>query len=88
MPTVTIRLSEYESALLDDLVKTTGETQTAIILAGLRCLANSMRDNERVTRLSSEAFDAFLDQLEAGEQDPAVLDARKRLVRLKPVWKN
>lgn len=86
MSTLTIRLPEFESSLLEDLVKNTGETKTAIIIAGLRSLANSMRENERVTRLSAEEFDAFLEQLETGEQDPAVLAARKRLVHLKPVW--
>ena len=86
MSTVTIRLPEFESALLEDLVENTGETKTAIIIDGSRSLANSMRENERVTRLSGEEFDAFLDQLETGEQDPAVLVARKRLVHLKPVW--
>ena len=86
MSTVTIRLPEFESALLEDLVENTGETKTAIIIDGSRSLASIMRENERVTRLSAEEFDAFLDQLETGEQDPAVLAARKRLVHLKPVW--
>ena len=86
MSTVTIRLPEFESSLLEDLVEHTGETKTTIIIDGLRFLANSMRENERVTRLSAEEFDAFLDQLETGEQAPAVLAARKRLVHLKPVW--
>lgn len=86
MPTLTIRLPEFESSLLEDLVQNTGETKTALIIDGLRSLANSIRENERVTRLSSDEFDAFLDQLEAGEQDPQVLAARKRLVQLRPVW--
>ena len=86
MSTLTIRLSEFESSLLEDLVENTGETKTVIIVDGLRSLANSMRENERVTRLSAEEFDAFLEQLETGEQAPAVLAARKRLVHLKPVW--
>ncbi len=86
MSTLTIRLPEFESSLLEDLVENTGETKTVIIVDGLRSLANSMRENERVTRLSAEEFDAFLEQLETGEQDPAVLAARKGLVHLKPVW--
>ena len=72
--------------MLEDLVENTGETKTVIIVDGLRSLANSMRENERVTRLSAEEFDAFLEQLETGEQAPAVLAARKRLAHLKPVW--
>lgn len=63
MSTVTIRLPEFESALLEDLVENTGETKTAIIIDGSRSLANIMRENERVTRLSAEEFDAFLDNL-------------------------
>ena len=64
MPTsLTIRLPDFENSLLNDLVENTGDTKTAIIIDGLRTLANTMRENERVTRLSSEDFDAFMDQL-------------------------
>ena len=83
---LTIRLSDFDNSLLNDLVEKTGETKTAIIIAGLRTLANAMRENERVTRLSSEDFDALMDQLEKGERDPQVLAARRRLMSIKPVW--
>lgn len=83
---LTIRLPDFENSLLNDLVENTGDTKTAIIIDGLRTLANTMRENERVTRLSSEDFDAFMDQLEKGERDPQVLAARRRLMSIKPVW--
>ena len=83
---LTIRLPDFENSLLNDLVENTGDTKTAIIIYGLRTLANTMRENERVTRLSSEDFDAFMDQLEKGERDPQVLAARRRLMSIKPVW--
>ena len=83
---LTIRLPDFENSLLNDLVENTGDTKTAIIIDGLRTLANTMRENERVTRLSSEDFDAFMDQLEKGERDPQVLAARQRLMSIKPVW--
>lgn len=84
--TLTIRLSDFENALLNDLVESTVETKTAIVIDGLHMLANAIRENERVTRLSSEDFDAFMDQLEKGERDPQVLAARRRLMSIKPVW--
>ena len=84
--TLTIRISDFENALLNDLVEGTGETKTAIVIDSLRMLANAIRENERVTRLSSEDFDAFMDQLEKGERDPQVLAARRRLMSIKPVW--
>lgn len=88
MPTLTIHLSEFEASLLDDLVTQTGKTQTEVLLAGLHALVNDMREDEHVTRLSAQAFEAFLNRLEEGENDPQVLAARKRLVSLKPVWEN
>lgn len=86
MSTLTIHLSEFEASLLDDLVTQTGKTQTEVLLAGLYALANDMREDEHVTRLSNQAFEAFLNGLEEGENDPQVLAARKRLLSLKPVW--
>lgn len=86
MPTLTIHLSEFEASLLDDLVTQTGKTPTEVLLAGLHALANDMREDDRVTRLSNQAFEAFLNRLEEGENDPQVLAARKRLMALKPVW--
>ena len=86
MPTLTIHLSEFEASLLDDLVTQTGKTQTEVLLAGLHALANDMREDDRVTRLSNQAFEAFLNRLEEGENDPQVLAARKLLMGLKPVW--
>lgn len=67
-------------------MESTVETKTAIVIDGLHMLANAIRENERVTRLSSEDFDAFMDQLEKGERDPLVLAARRRLMSIKPVW--
>ena len=86
MSTLTINLSEFEASLLDDLVTQTGKTQTEVLLAGLHALANDMREDDRVTRLSNQAFEAFLNRLEEGENDPQILAARKRLMGLKPVW--
>lgn len=42
--------------------------------------------DEHVTRLSPEVFEAFREQLGTGETEPQVLEARERLVKLKPVW--
>ncbi len=88
MTALTVRLNEFDTAILEDLVKNTGESKTALVIDGLRSLYNAMRDEDRVTRLSAEEFDAFLRQLEEGEKDPQVLLARKRLMNIKPVWED
>ena len=88
MTALTVRLNEFDTAILEDLVKNTGETKTALVIDGLRSLYNAMRDEDRVTRLSAEEFDAFLRQLEEGEKDPQVLLARERLMNIKPVWED
>ena len=43
MTELTIRLSEFDSALLEDLVKNTGKSKTALVTDGLRFLHGSMR---------------------------------------------
>lgn len=88
MTELTVRLNEFDAALLEDLVKNTGESKTALVIDGLRSLYSSMRDNDPVTRLSVKEFDEFLKQLEEGEKDPLVLRARQRLMDTKPVWED
>ena len=88
MPAFTVRFSQFDAAILEDLVKNTGESKTALVIDGLRSLYNAMREEDRVTRLSAQEFDDFLHQLEEGEKDPQVLLARERLMNIKPVWEN
>lgn len=88
MTELTVRLNEFDAALLEDLVKNTGESKTALVIDGLRSLYSSMRDNDPVTRLSVKEFDEFLKHLEEGEKDPRVLRARQRLMDTKPVWED
>lgn len=88
MPALTVRLNQFDAAMLEDLASNTGESKTALVIDGLRSLYNAMREEDRVTRLSSREFDAFLQQLEEGEKDPRVLAARERLMNIKPVWED
>lgn len=88
MTALTVRLNEFDAAILEDLVQNTGESKTALVIDGLRSLYNAMREEDRVTRLSADEFDAFLRQLEEGEKDPRVLLARERLINIKPVWED
>ena len=88
MTALTVRLNEFDAAILEDLVQNTGESKTALVIDGLRSLYNAMREEDRVTRLSADEFDAFLRQLEEGEKDPRVLLARERIMNIKPVWED
>lgn len=87
MTELTIRLSEFDSALLEDLVKNTGKSKTALVTDGLRFLYGSMRDNSPVT-LPIKEFGELLKQLEENEKDHQVLSARQNLMNTKPVWKD
>lgn len=88
MPTLAVELEKFDEAMLEDLVRNTGQTKTALIIDGLRFLYKAIQEENRVTRLSTQEFEAFLHQLEGGEKDPQVLLARKRLMSVKPVWKD
>lgn len=88
MPTLAVELEKFDEAMLEDLVLNTGQTKTALVIDGLRFLYKAIQEENRVTRLSTQEFEAFLHQLEGGEKDPQVLLARKRLMSLKPVWKD
>lgn len=86
MTTLTVRLNPFDEAILEDLVKNTGETKTTLVIDGLRFLHNAMREEDQVTRPSAREFDGFLRQLAEREKDPEVLLARERLTGRKPVW--
>lgn len=88
MASLTVRLSDFDANLLDELARETGESKTALVISGLRSLAGMIREDDRTTRLSAQEFDDFLDQLEKGEKDPQILAARERLMNLKPVWED
>ncbi len=88
MPTLTVELEKFDEAMLEDLVRNTGQTKTALVIDGLRFLYKAIQEENRVTRLSTQEFEAFLHQLEGGEKDPQVLLARKRLMSVKPVWED
>lgn len=88
MPTLTVELEKFDEAMLEDLVRNTGKTKTALVIDGLRSLYLASQEEDRVTRLSTQEFEAFLHQLEEGEKDPQVLLARKRLLSVKPVWED
>lgn len=88
MPTLAVELEKFNEAMLEDLVRNTGQTKTALVIDGLRFLYKAIQEENRVTRLSTQEFEAFLHQLEGGEKDPQVLLARKRLMSVKPVWKD
>lgn len=88
MPTLTVELEKFDEAMLEDLVRNTGQTKTALVIDGLRFLYKAIQEENRVTRLSTQEFEAFLHQLEEGEKDPQVLLARKRLLSVKPVWED
>lgn len=88
MPTLAVELEKFDEAMLEDLVRNTGQTKTALVIDGLRFLHKAIQEENRVTRLSTQEFEAFWHQLEGGEKDPQVLLARKRLMSVKPVWKD
>lgn len=88
MPTLAVELEKFDEAMLEDLVRNTGQTKTALVIDGLRFLYKAIQEENRVTRLSTQEFEAFLHQLEGGEKDPQMLLARKRLMSVKPVWKD
>lgn len=88
MPTLTVELEKFDEAMLEDLVRNTGKTKTALVIDRLRSLYHASQEEDRVTRLSTQEFEAFLHQLEEGEKDPQVLLARKRLLSVKPVWED
>lgn len=63
MANLTVRLTDFEAALLEDLVHQTGESKTALVVNGLRALANMLHEDQRSIRLSAQDFDSLLRQL-------------------------
>lgn len=59
MAQLTVRLSQFDKAILDDLVEKTGETKTSLVIAGLRSLHSALADEERTTYLPEKEFNDF-----------------------------
>lgn len=86
MPTLSIRLSDFDKKMLDSLAKSTGQTKTALVLRAIRHLNSELREERGVTQLSSEDFDGFLQRVFTPETRVEVLESRKRLMSMRPVW--
>lgn len=86
MPTLSIRLSDFDKKMLDSLAKSTGQTKTALVLRAIRHLNSERREERGVTQLSSEDFDGFLQRVFTPETRVEVLESRKRLMSMRPVW--
>lgn len=88
VPTLNLRLSDFDSSVLNSLAESTGRTKTSLVVEAIRNLNLELREERGTTRLSAEDFDAFMDKAVNPEADPAVSAARKRLLEFKPVWED
>ena len=88
MPTLNLRLSDFDNSVLNSLAESTGRTKTSLVVEAIRNLNLELREESGATRLSAEDFDSFMDKVINPEADPAVSAARKRLLEFKPVWED
>lgn len=87
MPSLTVRLSDFEAALLEDLVRQTGESKTALVINGLRILSTMYHEDKRSVRLSAKDFDSLLRQLDVGSEVTSEQPSCKQeLLKGTPVW--
>lgn len=84
MANLTVRLTDFEAALLEDLVHQTGESKTALVVNGLRTLANMLHEDQRSIRLSAEDFDSFLKKLEDPGSAPGFLSVKEVATHAEP----
>lgn len=86
MSTLNVRLSDFDAQILNSMVESTGQSKTSLVLQAIRNLNLELREENGVTLLSPESFDAFLAKISTPESDPKVIAARQRLMSMKPVW--
>ncbi len=86
MPNRAIQSLETESSSTATCAACRGKSEKVAEAEGASCEPAAPHHDDHVTRLSPEAFETFREQLETGEKDPQVLEARERLMNLKPVW--
>lgn len=86
MPTLNVRLSDFDAQILNSMTESTGQSKTSLVLQAIRNLNLELREESGVTLLSPKSFDAFLSKISKPESDPNVIAARKRLMSMKPVW--
>lgn len=86
MPTLNVRLNDFDAQLLNSMAEATGRSKTSLVLQAIRNLDLELREESGITRLSPESFDAFLKKISEPENDPEVVAARQRLMSMTPVW--
>lgn len=60
MSTLNVRLSDFDAQILNSMVESTGQSKTSLVLQAIRNLNLELREENGVTLLSPESFDAFL----------------------------
>jgi len=80
---INLRIETHTRQLIDDAAAVLGKTRTEFMIESARQQAIDVLLDQRLFRLTSENFDAFLNMLESPpEPDPKL----KALLRRKPAW--
>ena len=85
--TISLKLSDFDAALLSELSKREAKTPEELILEALHSLFASRLD-DKIIPLSSDVFDACSKIIFEPEKDKEVLMRRHKLMDTKPVWDN
>lgn len=83
--TITLRLNDFDTALLSEISKRDGRSKNELIVEALRDVFASRLDDKFIW-LSPEVFNACLEIINTPEKDEDILARRKKLMEFKPVW--
>lgn len=85
--TISLELSDFDTALLSELSKRETKTPEELILEALHSLFAS-RLEDKIIPLSPDVFDACCKIIFKPEKDKEVLARRQKLMDTNPVWEN
>lgn len=85
--TISLKLSDFDAALLSELSKREAKTSEEIILEALHSFF-ARRLEDKIIPLSPDLFDACFKIIFEQEKDKEVLARRQKLMDTKPVWDN
>lgn len=86
MPTIRLQLSDFDAGRLAELARSEKRSRTSVLTEGLRSVFADRGVN--ILRLSPDDFEACVKVITTPESDPVVLNRRRKLRAVKPVWED
>lgn len=85
--TFALRSNDFDADMLSEISERNGRSKNDLIIEGLREVFYRRLD-DKILWLSPETFSSCMDIISKPETDKDILERRKKLMQIKPVWED